>query len=681
MYHILRFLAQKLILYFENDWGRLFLWLPVGVGFGIALYFSLPQEPAIWIGLGALGLLGSLAALAKGRPFLLFLTVILWVIAFGFTCAQWPSHSLGASMISQPLGQRALQGEVERIELRPEGQRLTLKNIRYKFNASLQPQKVRIAVRGKLQPSFALRIGQIIALKAVLLPPSEPTAPGAYNFRRRAYFEGIDAVGFATSPPVVIEGPSPEGYFTGLTLKWAQIRQSLTQRLRQGIGGREGEIAAALVTGERSGIPRDLQQSFADAGIAHILAISGLHLSIIAGLIFFMVRRSLSLIPWVALNYPVKKWAAALSILFTSAYLGLCWGSIPALRAFFMTAIVMWAIILDRTALSMRNVAIAALVILIIWPESLLSPSFQLSFSAVIALIAVYEGSQVWLFKTSARRSFVKRFLLYIFGIVITTLVASLATTPFSISFFHRFSLHAVSANLAAIPLTTLWIMPLAVLSAFLMPFNCEAWALQLLGSGIGYLIGVADQVSGWPGAVILVPETSPAAVAFMAVGGLWLCLWKQPWRWWGIGSIALGLFLVATPNPPDIYVSGDGKLAGVRSGRTLRLTSLRSGSFTRGTWLAHQGLDQAQALEKQFDGYKFYIPRVQKNILIRSPFGHNFGGGNGVISLDGGSSLHITSSDLQQQGAHAVWLMPNQAPVIRTVVQGVGVRPWSLVR
>jgi competence protein ComEC len=697
VYHILQFLAsfqfsrwqQNLIVCFENERSRWCLWVPVGVGLGIAIYFTLAHEPPFWLGGGSVILLTGLIICSKRSSFLLSLNIMLLVIAFGFTCAQWRSHGLGDSMISTSLGQRELKGEIVRIELRPEGQRLTLHNIQYNFKTDPSPQKIRITVRGKLQPTFALQVGHILSLKAVLLPPSEPVAPGAYNFRQRAFFEGIDAVGFATTQPILIENVSQEGYLAKFSIKWSQMRHALTQRLRQGIGGKEGEIAAALVTGDRSGISRELQQSFADAGIAHILAISGLHLSIIAGLVFLVFRRILSLVPWIALNCPIKKWSAALAIVLTSGYLGLCWGSIPALRAFLMTTIVLLAIILDRSALSMRNVAIAALMILMLWPESLIGPSFQLSFAAVIALIAAYEDGQIWLLKGAGQRSVLSRIGLYTAGIIITTLIASLATTPFSIYIFHRFSLHAVSANLIAIPLTTLWIMPLAILSVFLMPFNCEGFALKLLGQGIHFLIVIAGQVSKWPGAVILVPEMRFWAMPLVVGGGLWLCLWKQRWRWWGLGPLTAGLMLVTFPNPPDIYVSGDGKLVGVRGqDKVLWLTSLHSRSFIRDTWLGQIGLNHVQTLSKQENGYQFYFPAVQQTLFSRAHFNNGVACEDITINFNQSlfgpkclNSVQIYPSDLREKGAHAIWLKRDQAPFVLTVGKDVGMRPWSLKR
>ncbi|MBL0941185.1 MAG: ComEC/Rec2 family competence protein [Alphaproteobacteria bacterium] len=697
MYHILQFLSsfqfrrwqQNLILRFEKEDSRWFLWLPVGVGLGIVIYFTLRQEPPFWLGSGSLILLAGLIIFSKHSFCLMSLNIMLLTIALGFTCAQWRSYGLGKGMISTSLGQREFKGEIEGIELRPEGQRVTFNNIQYKLKIDPAPRKIRIIMRGKLQPLFALQMGQTLSLKAVLLPPSEPVAPGAYNFRQRAFFEGVDAVGFATTQPILIKNVSQKGPIAKFSIKWARMRHGLTQRLRQGIGGKEGEIAAALITGDRSGITRELQQSFADSGIAHILAISGLHLSIISGLAFLMFRRILSLVPWIALNYPIKKWSAALAILLTSGYLGLCGGSIPALRAFLMTTIMLLAIILDRTALSMRNVAIAALMILILWPESLLGPSFQLSFAAVIALIATYEGGQMWLLNGVGKKTALKRIRLYVSGIMLTTLIASLATTPFSIYVFHRFSLHAIGTNLVAIPLTTLWIMPLAILSIGLMPFNCEGLALKFLGQGIHWLITIADQVSKWPGAVILVPIMHPGAMPLLVGGGLWLCLWKQRWRWWGLGPITAGLVLLISPNPPDIYISGDGKLVGVRGENgSLWLTSIHSKSFIRETWLAQQGLNQFQPLTLQKEGYRFYFPKVQKTLLIRTDYKQTIICKDSIVNLKQVNpdlacinSLEIHPADLQQQGAHAIWLRLGETPFVHTVAKDVGIRPWSLKR
>ncbi len=624
----------------------------------------------MWVGPSALT--ASLICAFVMRHFMDLRVVgaVLVLVSLGFTAAQYRTWSLNTQMLNHWSRQHTITGEVVRIEHQPTGQRITLKGVDI-----LGIDRVRLTTRGRLQPGDNLWPGQVVQIKAVLMPPGEPVAPGTYNFRQKAFFDGLGAVGFATSQPQVIKE------LTGHASKIAQVRQTITQKLRKGIDGHAGAIAAALITGDRAGISQPLHQTFADSGIAHILAISGLHLSIIAGLVFLLVRRGLCVIPRLALNHPTKKWAALISICATAAYLALCWGSVPAIRAFVMTTVVMGAIILDRTALSMRSVALAALMILLLWPESLISPSFQLSFAAVVGLIAVYESTQNVLLRWRARGGVLGTVWIYGIGMLGTTLIASLATMPYAIYTFNRFTMHGVLANLVAVPLTTLWIMPSALASVILMPFGFEGLTLPWLASGINYLITIAGTVAAWPGTVVLVAGNSQWMLGLATLGGLWWCLWQRPWRW--VGAVVVAAALIVTPfsRPPDIYVAGDGKIVGVRGQDSLWLTSMRSGKFAREMWLRQSGLAVGQKLPKvgtTNDGLitcQGQLCTMHKNGTWVS-FVRDLRV-NVLVALKN-KQLVIDSKSLRKLGGHAIWLNHPQQVVIRTVSQEVGSRPWT---
>ncbi len=318
-----------------------------------------------------------------------------------------------------------------------------------------------------------------------------------------------------------------------------------------------------------------------NAGLAHLLSISGLHFGIVTAFMFFVVRQGLALIPFVALRFPIKKWAAVSAFAGACFYLVFSGASIPAQRSFVMIAIVLLAVLLDRTALSMRLVAWAAVAVLAISPESLLGPSFQMSFAAVVELIAVHETTerrfQVW----RGGAGWLRRGGLHLAQIALTTLVAGLATAPFALYHFNRFTAYALAANLLAIPLTSFWIMPWAVVATALMPFGLEPWWLHPMAWGIEGVVLVAREVAAWDGAVSLLPAMPAWGLAAISIGGLWLCLWTRRWRLAGLPVIAAGLASIALSKPPDILVSGDGRLMAVRSGsgelmvssgRTLRL-------------------------------------------------------------------------------------------------------------
>ncbi len=583
--HLVPFL-ELLRTLFSLEARNIFLWFPVFTGVGIGLYFSLPEEPSLWFS-SAFFTASSLVYLIfrKQKAFKAFLPTLLFFISLGFGAAHLRTLSLNTFLLNYPTSSQDFTGTVDKIEKKPKGIRLTLSHVtaqKTKFRHPLP--KVRITLRGKSAESARVpRVGDLVSIKAVLLPPSGPVAPYAYDFRRKAYFDGLSAIGYATGPLTILQQSSQQD----VSHRIEAVRETLTNHLSTLIGGREGGIAAALVTGDRSGIDDALRDAYANSGIAHILAISGLHLSIVAGLIFLLIRRGLCFIPPLALRLNTKKIAAGASVFFTFLYLTLADFALPAQRAFIMTSMIMLAILTDRTALTLRNVALAALVILLLLPESLLSASFQLSFSAVIALVAGYEALRAPLGRWVSRdNNFLRKGVLYIGGICLSTLLATAATTPLIIYTFNRFTLHALEANLISIPLLSFVIMPLLLLFFFLSLFGMEGWTAPLLKGAVGLMTRVAESVSSWEGSAIGVSQMSAETLCLFVFGGLLLCFFKTRLRGLGGGLLILFLFHLSFPRNPEYFVSEDGKLfAKIEPSGEGVVNSLRSARFARETW------------------------------------------------------------------------------------------------
>jgi competence protein ComEC len=332
-----------------------------------------------------------------------------------------------------------------------------------------------------------------VRLRAVLMPPAGPAAPGAYDFARAAWFKEIGAVGYAMSRAEVVA----VGERNGLAPHIAGWRRSLALHLREQMPGQAGAVAAALMTGDRGAIPEGTLQDMRDAGLAHLLAISGLHVGLIAGWLFFSVRFLLALIPGLALRAPIKKWAAAAALLGAFAYMLLTGATVPTQRTFLMLALVMAAVMLDRVAISFRLLAWAAVAVLLWAPESLLSVSFQMSFAAVVGLTAIYEGLGPAVMRWRSDGGRAKRLSLYLGAVLLTTLVASLTTAPFALYHFNRVAMYGLAANLVAVPLTALWVMPSALAAYVLMPLGWEQLALVPMGLGIQAMLAVAHAVAG----------------------------------------------------------------------------------------------------------------------------------------------------------------------------------------
>jgi competence protein ComEC len=423
------------------------------------------------------------------------------------------------------------------------------------------------------------------------MPPSGPALPGGYDFARRAWFDRLGAVGYTWSAPV--SDPTADVVPWDLRL-WAHVerlRRAMGQRIMAALPGEVGAIANALITGERGGISESTNAAFRDSGLVHILSISGLHLAIMAGSVFFLVRLLLAAVPALALSYPIKKWAAAAAMLGAVGYLLISGSSFATVRSTIMISIMFLAVILDRPALALRNVVLAALVILILFPESLFDVGFQMSFAAVVALISVYET-----FRRRAGWSLLPegpsaRLFFFFAGIVLSTLVASAAVAPFAAYHFHKSQQYAVLANLIALPICNLIVMPAALATLLAMPLGLEAVPLWVMGAGIEGMLWTAQRVAGLPGAVLHIPAMPTAAFLLMVAGGLWLALWQTRWRLAGAALIAGGIALAPTLRLPDLLIGRDGALVAMRDGEG-RLAAVGAGrtSFELERWLEHDG-------------------------------------------------------------------------------------------
>ncbi len=667
------------------------LWLPVAFGAGIGSYFALPVEPPRWLGPGAV-LLIFLALLAvKRRPLPRLLLLGLLALTAGLATAQLRTGAVAAPVLLERHGPALVRGVIERLE--PDGKttRITLRPLAIAgLEAAALPRRVRVRMPGLL-PDDA-RPGAVFSLTATLLPPPGPALPGGYDFARDAWYRGLGAVGYAFRAGTV-EAAAPAA--VGWNLWWSGLRQDWSRRLRAVLPGDDGAVADALVTGERGGLSSRLEQAYRDSGLAHLLAISGLHVGLLAGLIFVGLRGVLALIPPVALRWPIKKWAAGAAMLAMPPYLWLVGASIPTQRACLMVLLVLLAVLLDRRAISLRLVAWAAVLVLALAPEALLTPSFQMSFGAVTALIAGYE---IWSRRAVARaeRTWFWRILSYLGGVLLSSLIASTATAPFAAFHFDRLSLFGLAANLAAVPVTAFCIMPLALLTYALMPFGLEALALVPLGWGVEVINAVALEVASWPGAALSLPAMPVWGLLLVAFGGLWLCLWSRSWRLAGIALLLAGLASPWLVRPPDILVSGDAKVIGLADpeGR-LWLSSGRAGRFSSDEWLERRGQDEAAVWWRDEAAVAAWLSCDTLGCLYRRD-GRRVAlvfNGNALLEDCWGNDLLVSllpirracpkgtvardRFDLWREGALAVWVEAGGVRV-ESVAQWRGQRPWS---
>ena len=546
----------------EGD--RRVLWLAVFFGAGIACYFALTFEPPRWVGIAAiLAAAAAVAALHRRVPWR-EAAIALAFVAAGFAVMQQARVEHGTPMLQRRLGPLALTGRVIDIDRAERGWRLILAPDPLPgLAAGEQPHRLRIHIAAT---SETLQPGDRVAMKAKLFPVPGQVLPGGRDMQRELYFAGIGGVGYSFGGARRVGEPGDRADSGGWREWLLQLRVEMTRRINEALPGSTGGVASAVITGKRGTMAEEVKQAFRESGLSHLLAIAGLHLGLVGGFVFFAVRGGLALIPWLALRYPIKKIAAGATLVVLFCYLMISGAAIPTERAFVMNGIVFAAVLIDRLRLSMRICALAALVVLLLDPASLVGVSFQMSFGAVVALIAVYETWGTRLARFFHSRSFAGKAAAYCGAVALTTLIVTFGTEPFAIYHFHHLVLYSPLANVIAVPISAMWTLPWGVVACLLMPLGLEKLALVPMGWGIDVTIWVAQWVAALPGNVWSTPRLPMLGVVLVALGGSWLCLWQGRWRRWGAIGIAAGLATMSFTRPPDIILGDFGRFLAVRA-------------------------------------------------------------------------------------------------------------------
>ncbi|MDX2028662.1 MAG: ComEC/Rec2 family competence protein [Alphaproteobacteria bacterium] len=554
----LRIIAQP----FAQEHERWLLWVPAGLGAGIVIYFNLPFEPPLWA-LAATPLLALAAWLGRAHIGLLMPLTAALTLALGFNAAQIETLYSAAPMMDRQIGPVPVTGRLMVTEMMPDGVRLTLKDPEIgRLPPERTPYQIRIRMKDKNLTDMP-EPGSRINIWAQVGPFSEPVAPHAYDFRRQSFFLRLGGMGWSRSAIDVVDPTPPSSLIDTINLAFERARRALTLHVYDKLSGDKAAMTAALLNGEQNSISKDVMQNMRVSGLAHLLSISGIHVSMMGLLVYFPLRAILALIPWVALRFPIKKWAAGAAIISTALYMLLVGPQAPTLRSTLMTGIVMFAIIADRRALSMRLVALAASLVMLMQPDGVMGPSFEMSFAAVLCMVAAFEKTadralaQAHNFSLLSWLHFLWK---HAGGIILTSLVATAATTPFSIYHFQTFSFYGVVANMVAIPLTSFWVMPCILMAYITAPFGADGIFITGAGWGVEWLIRIANHIAAWPLALLHLPAMPAIALLAIVGGGLWLCLWRQRWRFLGLLPILVGAFYPLYTTQPDFFVTADGK-------------------------------------------------------------------------------------------------------------------------
>ncbi len=568
------------------------LWAPVAFGGGAAVYFGLLLEPPGWVA-GALAL--ALIALAQrvwSRSGSRAAAVTLALLAFGgagFLAAKTRTVRAAAPIVPA-LQMAVVEGWVVDVASPSEsGQRLLIAPVAIE---GLAPDALPNRIRVTVKPEALAGPGAPIRLRASLNPPPTPAAPGAYDFARAAYFDGIGGVGFSLSAPEIIALPRPPAAFRML-LAVNETRWALTLRIRERVGAAAGGLAAAMITGETAFVAPVDNDAMRDAGISHIISISGLHMAIVGGFVFFAVRLLIAAWPALALRIDGKKTAAVAGLVAIGVYLVISGAPPAAERAAITAAVAFLAILCDRRAVTLRGLALAALLVIALQPEAVTEPGFQMSFAATTALVALAEAwprpareiNTPWPIRAAQGA------LGWIGASVGVSLVAGLATAPFVIQHFNRVAAYSLPANLLVAPLSSFVFMPALAIGAALEPLGLGGPFLTVAGWGIQAMLDLAARVSAMPGASLVVASAPAAALPVAFLGILWLCLWKGRGRWLGL-PLALAVLAWPRSPTPDLWIAQDGGAAAiVRDGKAL-LMRPDSRRFASDLWARRRGLD-----------------------------------------------------------------------------------------
>ncbi|MGI4955466.1 MAG: ComEC/Rec2 family competence protein [Janthinobacterium lividum] len=680
----LRLWAQDLA---EAERGRFMPWFAVAAIAGCTQFFLLHQDPPAWSGAVALlgsGVLGlALGALPAGRA----IGLVAAAAAFGFTAGQgavWRAPPVEALPPRAVMVSAVVRG----VDVLPDGRRLVLDEVRLRPVAprgpagttpDQDPLQRHVRIRMKRGDATAVAAGDRIVVRALLRPPAPPAYPGGWDLQRDAYFAGLGGGGTALGAVGIQEHAPLRGWSEALQA----LRDRIAGRTMQALPGAAGTVAATLLTGTTLAIPPADREAFRDSGLAHLLAVAGLHIGIVMGLVMLVARIGLAAWPHAALHWPTKAMAGVAALLAGAAYLLLTGAHVPIMRSFAMASLVTLGIVTGRRALSLRGLALGALALVLIAPQEVVGVSFQMSFAAVLALIAGYEALRPLLARLHGRGW--RRLAAHGAGLVLTSLLAGTASAPYAAYHFGHVQVYFILANVLAVPLTAFWVMPLGVLGLLLMPLGLETIAFQPMSWGLEAILWIARGVASWPAATMAVPPMPGPGLAVFSLGLAWLCLWRSRLRLAGMPLMLAGLLSPLASPMPDLLVSPDARLIAIRDGAEYRLQS-RPGAarFVRDAWQEHLAAGPLLPLaEGRPAGCDAQACRAGPLLLLR--------GNAGTAPCDG-VSLVVSAEPARgtcrgaalldrftvwRDGAHMVWLNGAAAPTVLSDRAHRGARPW----
>ena len=664
-----------LLAWAEAERGRFMPWLTVAMGVGVLSYFGLHREPPWAVGPALVAAAALLCLVLRQQQGARAAALAGLFAAVGFASAQWASGR-APPLLSLPRTAAIFSGRVVAVEQLPTARRVTLAGAQLDGGAPL-PRTLHLRLR-PTDPA-ELAPGDIIRARSVLRPPAPPAYPGAWDLQRDAYFSGLGGGGVALGPVTLLSHAPPDSASDWLR----RLRETVAGRLLTGLPGAEGAVAATVLTGLGTAIPPDDRAAFRDSGLAHLLAVAGLHIGIVMGLVMGAVRFSLALSERAALRWPCKQIAAGSALLAGAGYVALTGMHVPVLRSFAMAALVTLGIAAGRRAISLRGLALAAIVLMLLSPQEVVGVSFQMSFAAVLALIAGYEALRPALNQLHRRR-----LLHHGVTLLLTSLLAGAATAPFAAFHFGRVQLYFILGNLVAVPLFATAVMPAGLVALALMPFGLERVALVPMGWALDAVLWVGRTVSALPEAVVAIPHMPGWGLAMVAFGLAWLGLWRSRPRLLGVPIMLAGMLAGWVSPPADLLVSADARLI---AWRDPAMVQARPGAskFDRDAWAQYWAVPLstpfpagivAQPLDCTADACRIGLAGATI-LLARSPRAADCTGVALVVSAEPARDVcpalpRIDRFTVWRDGAQAVWLQGGAATVLSDRAER-GDRPW----
>jgi competence protein ComEC len=659
--------------------GHLFPWVPVLFGCGIGLFFALRFEPPmIALVLVCLGGVLALAFPARRLGAAAPVVIAAGCVAAGFAAAGARTHWVAGPVLDfRYYG--PIEGRIVGIDRSAsDAVRLTLDRVVLERMAPDEtPARVRVSLHGE-QGWISPQPGATVILTGHLSAPGGAVEPGGFDFRRHAWFQQLGAVGYTRSPVLLLEPP-------GAGQVVFKARMWLSERVRSALPEETGAFAAAITAGDRSAMGQETLQDLRDTNLAHLLAISGLHMGLLAGFVFGALRLGLVLVPPTRHLGSAKKVAAAGALIAATGYLALSGGNVATERAYVMAAVALFAVMANRRALSLRSVALAALIVLVLRPEALLSPGFQMSFAATTALVAAFEAL------TAARaQSRAAKWFAPVLSLLVSSVVAGAATAPVAMAHFNMVAHYGLIANLTSVPVMGAVVVPMAVVAALLMPLGLDWLALQIMGLGLDWILLVARMVADWEGAVRPIVSPEPVVLPLIAAGGLILCLWQGRGRFFGIPVVAVAAATWAGTERPHLLIADTGALVGLMTEDGRALSRMTGAGFVAGVWLENDGdrRDQEAAamrwpgpradrsVRAGFFGYE--VVHLQGRVAAQRF--SDCAAGQIVIATEAiaprGPCRVIDAASLAETGSLAIWL-ENDGLRIESDLDHAGRRLW----